>query len=212
MTPRLCTETKISPWGGSSLLAIGVALFRLAGLLAPAAAETWDLWAESLDPLLPALFPLTLFQLLEREKVWRTLEVLVAVPTPKRVVLATRTALTLLPLVLVVVVAVPPGRYLAVVGPGLVLGGACLTLSLLGSEEIGLVGSLAWWGASLALLFRGPAETDPRILRWLTLFYPEALVPSRELLVRRLGHLALGGLLLGFGAILADLKRSWSPR
>lgn len=212
MNLRLCAETKISPWEGSSLLAIVVALVRLAGLFSPDVAETWALWADFLDPFLPALFPLTLFQLLEREKVWRTLEVLVVVPRPKRVVLATRSALAFLPLILLVVVAVPPGRYLAVLGPGLVLGGACLILGLLESEEIGLVGSLAWWGVSLALLFRGPVETDPRILRWLSLFYPEALLSSRELLIRRLGHLALGVLLLGLGAILADLKRSWSPR
>ncbi|MCS7240851.1 MAG: hypothetical protein NZ651_06375 [Candidatus Bipolaricaulota bacterium] len=212
MIRYVLTEGKISISLSFVLFAGIVGVLRLAAVFSPDMAETWAVWVSALEVLFPALFPLVFFQLLEREKGWRTLDVLVATPRRKAIVFGVRTMLSIFPMIAVVMVAVPPSKYLAVLAPGLSLGGLCFAAGILMEEEIGLGASLAWWGISLAFLFRDLPFGDPRLLSWFVLLLSRAPLSPEELLMRRVAHLSVGLVLLGLSTVLADIKRSWFPR
>ncbi|MEN3011076.1 MAG: hypothetical protein ABDI20_09015 [Candidatus Bipolaricaulaceae bacterium] len=208
MIEHLLAEVKLSISWGLVLVTMVVGALRLAAAFSSEVAQTWVLLVPVLKFLFPALFPFALFQLLEREKGWRTLEVLAATPKRKASVFGLRAGLSLAPAVLATM-TLRPSELLAVLASGLALGGLCLVVSVLAGEEVGFGLSLAWWGSSLALSFQ--ALGNPRLLSWFMLFDCIPLSP-KELFMRRVVHLSAGLFLLGLGLALADHKRSWSAR
>jgi len=212
MTRYLLYEAKLfTPWG-LLLLPLFVGILRVTGVFSPEEPETWIGWLSFLEYSYPVLFPLLFFNLLNREKQWRSLEVMVATPRKKGVIFLIRSLLFLLLLALVAFVAVRPQEYLWVLAPGLALGGVALFSGLFLGEEIGLGISLCWWGFSFALAVAGSGLPNTGPTSWFVLFLTRLGLTPAELLQRKWAHLGAGLVFLTLAFALTDYKRSWRVR
>lgn len=188
-------------------LSILLAILRLAGVIRQPDAKGWLMFLESVFPL---LFPLLSFSLLEREKNWRTLEVMVATPQRKGVILLIRYLAVLFLLFLMIVAAVRPGGYLLLLAPGLLLGATALAIGLVWGEEVGLGVALSWWGFSLLARIWEPEIYKHPIGIFILILLPSPTpISPQELFIRKWAHLAAGSLLLFVALAEAEWKRSW---
>lgn len=212
MIRYLFYEAKLSvPWG-LLLLSVFVSILRLTKAFSPEVPEIWVGWVVFLEFVYPVLFPLLMFTILEREKQWHTLEVLVGTPKKKGMIFLFRSLFVLLLLVLVAIAAVSPAEYLVIIAPGLALGSVTFLFGLFLGEEVGLGLSLAWWGSSFLSVLTGRLLSSFHAISWFVLLLSTSGLPRNELFVRKLAHLGVGLFLFAMAFTLADLKRSWFVR
>lgn len=206
------TEARIAlPWG-ILLLPPFFAILRLTKVVSPEVPEIWVGWISFLEFIFPIIFPLLVFGLLEQEKRWRALEVMVATPRRKAAIFLVRYLILLFPLFLAVAAAVRPEEYLLLMAPGLALGGVTLLVGLAWDEEIGLGMGLAWWGGSFATaMVKGELLGHP-IASWFFLILRSAPLSPEAFSLHKWAHLGAGFLLSLLALGVAELKRSWRAR
>lgn len=211
MIRQLQLEGKLGvPWGVGAV-ALVFAILRATRVLSPQDEHVWAAWLAFLEGGFPLTFPLLTFALLEREKAWRTLEVLAATPYRKALLLAERYLIVLVLLSLTMVAAVRPQEYLLLIAPGLALGGLTLMGGLMLGEDVGLALGLGWWGASFVVGVARAELLERGILSWILLGLSENLPPA-AIAVRKWAHFGMG---LGFfliALVVAEYKRSWQVR
>lgn len=212
MIRYLLSEARIAvPWG-IFLLPLFLAILRLTKVVSPEWPGTWMGWISFLEFIFPVLFPLFSFTLLEQEKRWRALEVMVATPKRKAAIFLVRYLIVLFPLFLAVAAAVRPREYLLLMAPGLALGGAGLLGGLILGEETGLGLSLGWWGFSFAI---GVVRTEllkTGVASWALLIIARSPLSPSELLLRKWAHLGAGLAFLFLAMLVAERKGAWKPR
>lgn len=169
-------------------------------------------WISFLEFIFPILFPLLTFGLLEQEKRWRTLEVMVATPRRKAAIFLVRFLILLFPLFLAVAAAVRPGEYLLLMAPGLALGGTALFGGLILGEETGLGLALGWWGFSFAIGVTRAELLKTGVQSWILLILTGSPLSLSELLIRKWAHLGIGLFLIFLALAMVEWKRSWPPR
>lgn len=169
-------------------------------------------WIYFLEFTFPVLFPVLAFGLLEQEKRWRTLEVMVAAPKRKATILIVRYLILLFPLFLAAAAAVRAQEYLLIMAPGLALGGTAFLFGLILGEEMGLGLALGWWGFSFAIRMARPLLLKTGIQSWIFLIISGAPLSPSESLIRKWAHLGMGLFLILLALAVAEWKRSWSPR
>jgi len=208
----LLFETRIAvPWG-VFLLPVLFAILRLTKAVSPEVPGMWAGWISFLEFIFPIIFPLFAFTLLEQEKRWRALEVMVATPKRKAAIFLVRYLILLFPLFLAVAAAVRPREYLLLMAPGLALGGAALLGGLILGEETGLGLALGWWGFSFAIWVARTELFKTGVASWaLLIITPSPLSPS-EVLLRKWAHLGAGLVFLFLAMLVAERKRAWKPR
>lgn len=212
MIRYLYSEAKLAvPWG-IFVLSFLLAVLRLTKVVSPEVPEVWTGWISFLEFTFPVLFPLLTFGLMEQEKRWRTLEVLVAAPQRKAAVFFVRYLNVLFPLFLAAAAAVRPREYLLLTAPGLALGGLSLLVGLAWEEEMGLGVALAWWGVSFALAITRPELLSHGVASWLLLVLFSSPLSPQEVLLRKWVHFGIGITFLLLSLVAAEYKRSWRPR
>jgi hypothetical protein len=208
----LISEAKIAvPWG-FLLVPLLIAILRLTKVVSPEVPEAWRGWISFLEFTFPILFPLLTFGLLEQEKRWRTLEVMVATRKHKAPIFLVRYSLLLFPLFLAVAAAVRPGEYLLVMAPGLALGGAALLLGLILGDETGLGLALGWWGFSFAIAVARPELLSSGPFSWIVLTLTGAPLSPSAILLRKWVHFGAGLVFFFLALAVAERKRTWSAR
>lgn len=206
MIRYLLFEARISvPWGIWIVPGL-FAILRLTGAIWP------EGWLPLLEFVFPILFPLLTFTLLEQEKRWRTLEVMVAAPRRKAAIFLVRYLILVFPLFLVVAAAVRPGEYLLLMAPGLALGGAALLFGLILGEETGLGLALGWWGVSFAIGVARAEFLKTGLQSWVLLILTGAPLSPSEIFLRKWAHLGIGLLLILLALGGVERKRSWRTR
>ncbi len=208
MIRYLIWEARIAVPPGIWLLPILLAVLRLSGVIWPED-KGWLLFLEFVYPI---LLPLLTFTILEREKNWRTLEVLVAAPRRKAQIFLARLLYVAVPLFCTAVAATTPGKWLLLLAPGVVLGAVALLVGLPTEEEVGLGAALAWWGASFVIAIAQRELLGHPVAGWFFLILLPAPLTPNELLLRKWAQLGAGLALLFVALVVADHKRSWRPR
>lgn len=212
MTRYLLSEIRIAvPWG-ILLLPLFLAILRLTKVVSPESPGTWVEWISFLEFIFPVLFPLFSFTVLEQEKRWRTLEVMVTTPKRKAAILSVRYLIMLFPLFLAVIAAVRPQEYLLLMAPGLALGGAGLLGGLTLGEETGLGLSLGWWGFSFASRLARPELLRTGVTSWVLLIVAQSPLSPAEILLRKWAHLGASFVFIVLAMLVAERKRTWKPR
>ncbi len=212
MIRYLLSEGKITlPWG-IFLVPPFLAILRLTKAVSPEVPEVWIGWVSFLEFVFPLLFPLLVFTLLEQEKRWHALEVMVATPRRKATVFFVRYLILLFPLFLAAAAAVRPREYPLLVAPGLALGGTAFLGGLILGEETGLGLALGWWGLSFAIGVARAELLKTGIQSWFLLILSGSPLSFPELLPRKWTHLSMGLFLFLLALAVAERKRSWPPR
>lgn len=206
MSHYLLSEIRLAIHPALWLLPCLIAILRLTGVIWQPDEEGWLVFLEVVFPL---LFPLLSFSLLEREKNWHTLEVMITAPRRKAAILLIRYLVILFLLFLTAVAAVRPRNYLLLFAPGLLLGSTTLIVGILRDEEVGLGMGLFWWGFSLLASMQGLELYRHPILKLFILLLLPSPLSSHELLIWKCAHLAAGSFLLFAALAVAEWKRSW---
>jgi hypothetical protein len=183
---RYLLEARIAVHPGIWILPGLLAFLRLAGAIWP------EGWLPALESVYPITYPLLTFSLLEQEKRWHTLEVLVATPRCKASVLLLRLLAVVVPLFCTATAAARPGNWLLVLAPGIILGAVALLIGLLWEEEIGLTVALAWWGISFTVSITQGELIGHPVANWFLLILLPAPLAPEALLLRKWAHLGTG--------------------
>ncbi|MFN3346902.1 MAG: hypothetical protein ACK42E_03720 [Candidatus Bipolaricaulaceae bacterium] len=212
MIRYLVCETKIAvPWG-IFLVPFFFAVLRLTKAVSPEEPMVWEGWISFLEFVLPILFPVFSFTLLDQEKRWRTVEVMVATRRRKATVFLVRYLAMVFSLFCAVIAAVQPKEYILLLAPGLALGGMALLFGFVFGEETGLGLALGWWCFSIGLRVARNELLKSGVQSWVLLTLFGSALPRSELLLRKWAHLGIGVFLTLLALTVAEWKRSWSPK
>jgi len=175
-------------------------------LISPSSPDKWLGFFEFVHAL---LFPVAVVALLERERRWCTIEVLVATPHAKIPILLARLSATLAPLFCAIAATVRPENWLTVAAPCVLLATVALGVGLIASEEVGLAVALGWWAISFAVNLAGMGMLRHPVANWFVLFLTGAGLPPDAVLLRKLAHLAVAVILLSICCLLIE---TWPRR
>lgn len=173
-------------------------VLRLSGVIQPGG------WLAPLEMVYPIAYPVLAHSLLEQEKRWRTLEMLVTIPHCVASVLLVRFLVMALPLLVAVAATARPEHWVLVLAPGIVLGAVALLVSLLWEEEVGLAVTLAWWSVSFAASMTGLGVLDHPVASWFFLILLRSSLTPEAILLRKWVQLGVGILLLAACVLAAD--------
>jgi len=202
----LLLEARIAVHPGVWIVPGLLAVLQLSGVIQP------EGWLAPLEIIYPVAYPVLIHSLLEQEKRWRTLEVLVAAPRCVTSVLLLRFLVMAFPLLAAAAAVARPGHWVIMLAPGIVLGAVALLVSLLWEQELGLALSLAWWSVSLAASMTGSGVLGHPVGSWFFLALLRSSLTPEAILLRKWAQLGAGIVLLAACALAADRYRYMRPR
>jgi len=158
---RLEARLSASRWLWLALAGLGV--LRLSRVVGPS-----EGWVTFLSVTYPLLVSISAVHLLDQERRWKTVQVLVASPMSTRAVFPVRLLVLAAPLVGLLFLLVPLDASLELLAPAILLASVVLTFGgTRRAEEWGAGIALVWWIASF-LLFLNVGAQARTCVRWLS--------------------------------------------